>query len=92
MTYANVTHVLSQPDYVSFDNALEGGGGNPHSSGHVGIGGLNDDLFAGTGDPSFWLHHAQVDHVWAVWQAQNAAERTFVVHGTLTMLNSKCRS
>ncbi|TVY64353.1 Tyrosinase-like protein orsC, partial [Lachnellula suecica] len=88
MTYANVTNILEQPDYISFDNWAEGVSGNPHSAGHVAIGGLNDDLFAGTGDPAFYLHHGQVDHIWAVWQALDLDERLFVVHGTLTMLNS----
>jgi hypothetical protein len=31
-----------------------------HPRGHQGIGGMNDDLYAGNGDPAFYFHHAQV--------------------------------
>lgn len=48
---------------VSFRCDLEGG----HDYVHVQIGG---DMLAGTApnDPVFWLHHANIDRLWATWQ------------------------
>ncbi len=48
-----------------------------HNAGHVFIGGHMSGDFS-PNDPIFWLHHANVDRIWANWQAkyleaQNAA-------------------
>jgi tyrosinase len=45
-----------------------------HSSGHIYIGG---DMYESSGtpnDPMFFLHHAQVDRLWAAWQQANLAK------------------
>ncbi|KAF4635209.1 hypothetical protein G7Y89_g2881 [Cudoniella acicularis] len=86
MNYSNITSMLSQPNLHDFQALMEG----VHASGHVGIGGLNDDLYAGTGDPAFWFHHAQVDHTWTVWQwlVLDSGERMREVTDTLTFANS----
>jgi tyrosinase len=43
---------------------------NPHNSVHVMIGGpsgfMSDPLLAGL-DPIFWLHHCNIDRLWAAW-------------------------
>jgi tyrosinase-like protein len=26
-------------------------------------------------DPAFWLHHAQIDRIWSLWQARNPGEK-----------------
>lgn len=31
------------------------------------------DTFASPGDPIFFLHHAQIDRVWALWQKKDPA-------------------
>ncbi len=53
----------------SFRNRLEGwfGGNILHNRCHRWIGG---DMVAGTSpnDPVFWLHHCNVDRIWADWQ------------------------
>jgi tyrosinase len=85
LNYENITLTLSQPDLISFSRRLD----TAHSAGHAGIGGMNDDLYAGNGDPAFYFHHAQVDHIWTIWQAQNLEERLEQVTGTLTISNSK---
>jgi tyrosinase len=88
-TYANITAVLDQTNFDDFDTQFEGVVNNPHGAGHTGIGGTNTELFSGNGDPSFYLHHAAVDHLWTVWQGQDLANRTYVVTKTLTIRNSK---
>ncbi|KAL8742756.1 MAG: hypothetical protein Q9184_008202, partial [Pyrenodesmia sp. 2 TL-2023] len=58
-----------------------------HAAGHFVIGGLANDPFASPGDPAFYLHHAQFDRIWAIWQAQDPARRAYAVAGTSTPHN-----
>lgn len=43
-----------------------------HNSGHNFIGGHMSQAFS-PNDPVFWLHHANVDRLWANWQARRLA-------------------
>lgn len=61
-----------------------------HSVGHYQLGGAAGDVFVSPGDPAFWLHHANLDRVWAVWQYLGTGEeRVREVFGTETNFNSK---
>ncbi len=55
-----------------FWNRLEGGpnGGVPrtHNFGHGWIGGQMGDAFTSPLDPIFYLHHCNIDRIWAEWQ------------------------
>lgn len=42
------------------------------------------DTFSSPGDPVFYLHHAQIDRLWTLWQEQNPAERQYAIEGTGT--------
>lgn len=44
-----------------------------HGRGHGYVGGDMDGSSASPNDPIFFLHHAQVDRMWAAWQAANLA-------------------
>ncbi|PPJ59323.1 hypothetical protein CBER1_11878 [Cercospora berteroae] len=46
---------------------------NPHGLGHSGVGGDMLDVYASPNDPIFWLHHAQLDYMWALWQKDDKA-------------------
>lgn len=39
-----------------------------HGFGHFQLGGPELDVYVSPSDPVFWLHHAQVDRLWAIWQ------------------------
>ena len=39
----------------------------PHNDIHVQIGGLMGDPATAALDPIFWLHHANIDRLWAIW-------------------------
>lgn len=56
--------ILSATAYGPFFAALETG---PHNRIHGDVGG-NMGNMASPNDPLFWLHHCQVDHIWAMWQ------------------------
>ena len=72
-----------------FGTTLQAPGG-VHGGGHLTIGGdPGADFYASPGDPAFYLHHAQIDRVWTIWQALNAGNRTSQVYGTGTAFNSE---
>ncbi len=65
-----------------------------HNQGHLWVGGElgpTDDEVGGTmtlntslNDPVFWLHHANVDRLWSIWQrihGEGYAPRTSPLHG-----------
>ncbi|MFN7971266.1 MAG: tyrosinase family protein [Acidobacteriota bacterium] len=61
-----ITNTLGQPDFSSFQRALNA----IHGQVHIWVGG---DMATGgsPADPVFWLHHAMVDKLWADWQRAN---------------------
>jgi tyrosinase len=60
-----------------------------HGSGHFSLGGIELDVFVSPSDPMFWLHHAQIDRLWAIWQGQDLRGRTRQVWGTGTNADSE---
>lgn len=44
----------------------------PHNDVHVAIGGLMGDPDTAAQDPIFWLHHANIDHLWWLWQQHHS--------------------
>lgn len=40
----------------------------PHDNVHDGVGGLMGNVPTAAQDPIFYLHHCQIDHLWASWQ------------------------
>ena len=41
---------------------------NIHNGVHDWVGGTMSDLLTAPADPIFWMHHANIDRLWAVWQ------------------------
>lgn len=55
---------LSNASFADFQQAING----PHGSVHGTVGGHMGSVPRAGFDPIFWLHHANVDRLWAVWQ------------------------
>jgi tyrosinase len=62
-------------DYVRFTYVLEGWFRRPnggyvaaHNHVHTWVGAIMDNISASPTDPIFWLHHAEVDRLWHIWQ------------------------
>ncbi|KAH6856124.1 monooxygenase [Chaetomium sp. MPI-CAGE-AT-0009] len=56
----------------------------PHGAVHQGVGGFGGDMgpqSSSPNDPMFFLHHAQVDRLWWLWQQQDPQNRTFAYGG-----------
>ncbi len=43
----------------------------PHNDVHVALGGLMGNPDTAAQDPIFWLHHANIDRLWWLWQKQH---------------------
>ncbi len=67
---AAVTTVMGNGTFNTFAPALEG----VHNSGHVWVGGSMGGILTAPTDPVFWMHHAEIDRIWAEWQAANPGQ------------------
>lgn len=63
---------------TSFRNRLEG---VIHNPGHMWVGGSMMAM-SSPNDPVFWLHHCNIDRLWAEWQSENATEDYLPPSGT----------
>jgi hypothetical protein len=72
---SDVAAASSRTKFIPFQRALEAA----HGSVHIAVGGPDGvGTMAGASspaDPLFWLHHANVDRLWAEWQQANATAR-----------------
>jgi tyrosinase len=67
---ASVAAALANATFNPFASALEG----VHNSGHVWVGGTMQSIRTAPADPVFWMHHAEIDRLWSVWQATHPTE------------------
>lgn len=79
-------------DIASFQYFMQGDFANGyfgvHAAGHYTVGAdPGGDFYVSPGDPYFFLHHAQIDRTWWIWQNQDLATRQFAISGTNTMFN-----
>ncbi|HEY0791684.1 MAG TPA: tyrosinase family protein [Chthoniobacterales bacterium] len=51
----------------------------PHNNVHVWISG-DMGIFMSPLDPIFWLHHANIDRLWKVWEGKNPTDAAWVNH------------
>lgn len=88
LNYDAVTDLLiNSNNYFDLTNNM--GRLGVHPSGHNTVGGLMDDQFSSAGDPVFYMHHAQVDRMWTLWQSLDPPNRQTQLQGSLTWFNSK---
>ena len=67
---AAVTAAMSNATFNTFAQALEG----IHDSGHVWVGGTMGGILTAPADPAFWMHHAEIDRIWSVWQTAHPGQ------------------
>jgi tyrosinase len=67
-TSQQITSIQRLSQYLVYRSRLEG---TPHNAGHVVTGGNRGHMGSGLSplDPIFWLHHCNVDRLWAEWSA-----------------------
>ncbi|KAK8103300.1 Di-copper centre-containing protein [Apiospora sp. TS-2023a] len=81
LTWANATSIVSANDISGFRAGIEQ---LWHRQSHTFIGGDGADPFSPTNDPVFYLLHAQIDRLWAIWQGQDLKSRTYAIAGNRT--------
>ena len=67
---AAVTAAMANSTFNTFAAALEG----IHNSGHVWVGGSMGSVPFAPCDPVFWMHHCEIDRIWAEWQATHPGQ------------------
>ncbi|PWY86789.1 tyrosinase [Aspergillus heteromorphus CBS 117.55] len=55
-----------------------------HGGGHLTVGGVLADIDTSPAEPMFWIHHAQIDRIWTIWQGLDPAKRRNAIWGTHT--------
>ncbi|KAI4618240.1 uncharacterized protein J4E87_007908 [Alternaria ethzedia] len=97
--WANATAIadliINKKDIWQFEMVMQGVPGTDslgvHGGGHYSMGGdPGRDFFVSPGDPLFYLHHAQIDRTWWIWQQLDRKKRTSEaggISGTGTFLN-----
>lgn len=78
---ASVAAVTANGSFDPFAGGLEG----IHNSGHVWVGGSMQSISTAPADPVFWMHHAEIDRIWAEWQAGNPGEHPPLAGAAATM-------
>ena len=88
---AMVDEMMATDNLEEFQVLMNGAPGTEnvglHAGGHFTIGKIGSDFFASPQDPAFWVHHGNVDRLWAQWQAMDPDKRQYAVSGTSTVLN-----
>jgi len=68
-TQGDIDTLLNATDYVSFTEDPTQGLEAYHNTVHMWVGGNTmPNPMISPNDPMFWLHHANVDRIWAEWQ------------------------
>ena len=76
-----VAAAMANGTFNSFASALEG----VHNSGHVWVDGSMGSIPTAPADPVFWMHHAEIDRIWAEWQSANPGQNPPLAGAAATM-------
>jgi tyrosinase len=63
-TKKQIDDCLALPSYTEFTTTLEG----LHAGVHAWVGGTMSDIATSPADPLFWMHHANIDRIYTLWQ------------------------
>lgn len=69
-TSAQINNALRATTFTNFVTAIDG----PHGRVHNWCNGTMSDIQWSPVDPLFWLHHAEIDRLWSLWQAQRPGQ------------------
>ena len=78
-TQADVDVATTRRSFTTFQRKLELGA---HVDVHVAVGGTMNSG-SSPADPLFWLHHANIDRLWAQWQSDYPQAKT--PHGSTVL-------
>lgn len=78
---SDVGAAMANGTFNTFAPALEG----IHNSGHVWVGGSMGSVPFAPCDPVFWMHHCEIDRIWAEWQAAHPGQNPTLSGAAATM-------
>ncbi|KAJ2919611.1 hypothetical protein MD484_g770, partial [Candolleomyces efflorescens] len=81
---SNVRNTLNTSNYRAFDAAVNSLMNGIHGSGHFIVGGEMTNVYSAAIDPLFYLHHANLDRIWWVWQQADRQKRLTDIWGPTT--------
>ncbi|KAJ7815274.1 hypothetical protein B0H14DRAFT_2848064 [Mycena olivaceomarginata] len=85
LSSAQIANTTKQQTFENFRIEVEGFSVPPtlkaHDGGHFAVGGEMRDRYSSPGDPVFYLHHANLDRIWWLWQQQDRKNRLFAISG-----------
>lgn len=81
LNWSNATAIVASPTISALRNNIEK---LWHKNSHTFIGKEGADPFCPTNDPAFYILHAQIDRLWAIWQGQDLEQRTYAIDGNRT--------
>jgi tyrosinase len=61
---SNIPNIIAAGTFVDFWRQIEG----VHNAVHVWVGGSMGSIPTAPADPIFWMHHANCDRLWSLWQ------------------------
>lgn len=67
----DVDAAMSKTTFDTFQSTIELG---PHNAGHRAVGGTMQSA-SSPADPIFWMHHANIDRIWTIWQANHPTKK-----------------
>jgi tyrosinase len=79
---AAVSGALGSATFDAFESNLE----NIHNGIHVWVGGTMSIVSTAPADPVFWLHHCNIDRIWAKWE-QNKPNLNPTLSGTAVTMD-----
>jgi tyrosinase len=78
----NILPLVAETTYWNMSQAWDtsnvGAPVGPHGAGHKGVGGEMWDIWSSVNDPLFFMHHAQIDHIFWYWQTQKASNKNLI--------------
>jgi tyrosinase len=90
----DVDTVMAKTDYRGFTYGLETGNYDPtqpefqtgmHDQVHVWVGGRMGRIPTAPADAMFWMHHANIDRIWSLWQKKNPGKNPTLAGPQATM-------
>lgn len=85
VTSSAVRKLLDQPTYELFRVEMEGypntADRRVHDGGHMLVGGDMGNPISSPSDPIFFLHHANLDRLWWIWQQADSTRRLYEIAG-----------
>lgn len=79
-TFIN-NNVMTATTFTNFTFAIDA----PHGQVHNWCNGTMSNINFSPVDPLFWLHHAEIDRLWSVWQASNPGKNPTLSGANKTM-------